>query len=164
VTTAYIGIGSNLDPVANVRGGVAALAETFGGVRCSTVYQTGSVGFEGPPFLNLVVEIETGWELERVVDELHAIEDRFGRERSPGASSFGNRTLDLDLLLFGDRVTSEPVRLPRRDVVEYAFVLRPLAELAPEVRHPTLHRTIAELWADFPAESAVAMKAVEIDL
>ena len=162
MTTAYVGIGSNLDPAANVRGGVAALRETFGGVRCSTVYETEPVGFEGPPFYNLVAEIATACELAAVVERLRAIEDRFGRERPQGGSSFGNRTLDLDLLLFGDRVTSDPVPLPRRDVLEYAFVLGPLAELAPDTPHPEVGRTFAELWAEFPATEAAGMKAVEV--
>jgi len=164
LTTAYVGIGSNLDPAANVAGGIAALKETFESVRCSTVYQTEPVGFDGPPFYNLVAEIATGDDLETVVERLRAIEDRFGRERPAGAgeaASFKSRTLDLDLLLFGDRVTDQPVPLPRRDVTEYAFVLGPLAELAPAARHPTLGRTFAELWAEFPAAEAAGMKAVE---
>lgn len=163
VTTAYVGIGSNIDPVANVHAGVAVLEETFDGVRCSTVYETEPVGFDGPPFYNLVVELTIAWDLEAVVAELRAIEDRFGRQRPQGGSSFGNRTLDLDLLLFGDTVTDEPVPLPRRDVVEYAFVLGPLAELAPETRHPTLGRTFADLWAEFPAEDTAGMKAVDVE-
>lgn len=165
MTTAYVGIGSNLDPAANVPGGIAALEETFESVRCSTVYQTEPVGFEGPPFYNLVAEIATACDLETVVARLRAIEDRFGRERPTGAgeaAAFNSRTLDLDLLLFGDRVTDQPVPLPRRDVTEYAFVLGPLAELAPEARHPTLGRTFAELWAEFPAAEAAGMEAVEV--
>lgn len=162
MTTAFVGIGSNLDPAANVRGGVTALRHAFGAVRCSTVYQTEPVGFEGPPFYNLVVEVATDRDLDGVVAALRAIEDRFGRQRPSGPSPSGNRTLDLDLLLFDARVTNEPVPLPRRDVVEYPFVLGPLAELAPDTPHPTLERTFAELWADFPAEAMTGMKAVEV--
>ncbi|MEF8793019.1 2-amino-4-hydroxy-6-hydroxymethyldihydropteridine diphosphokinase [Thiohalorhabdus sp.] len=162
MTTAYVGIGSNVAPAANVRAGVAAIRETFDGVRCSTVYQTEPVGFDGPPFFNLVVAITTARDLETVIAQLRAIEDRFGRKRQRGDSSFGSRTLDLDLLLFGDTVTDDPVPLPRRDVVAYAFVLGPLTELAPETRHPALGRTFAELWAEFPAEEAAGMKAVDL--
>ena len=161
--SAFVGVGSNLDPAANVRDGVAALKETFAEVRCSTVYQTEPVGFDGPPFYNLVAAIATDLDLEAVVARLRAIEDRFGRERPAGSSAFGNRTLDLDLLLFGERVTTDPVPLPRRDVVEYAFVLGPLAELAPDRRHPTLGRTFAELWADYPPEAAAGMTPVAIE-
>jgi 2-amino-4-hydroxy-6-hydroxymethyldihydropteridine diphosphokinase len=160
--TAFVGVGSNLDPAANVRDGVAALKETFAEVRCSTVYQTEPVGFDGPPFYNLVVAVTTDMDLETVVAHLRAIEDRFGRERPAGSNAFGNRTLDLDLLLYDDHVVSEPVPLPRRDVVEYAFVLGPLAELAPDRRHPTLGRTFAELWADFPAAETAGMTPVEV--
>ena len=163
MTTAYVGIGSNLDPAANVADGVAALRETFEGVRCSTVYQTEPVGFDGPPFYNLVAEIATDRDLAAVVAQLRAIEDRFGRQRPAGGSACGNRTLDLDLLLFGDCVTDDPVPLPRRDVVEYAFVLGPLAELAPRARHPQLDRTFAELWAAFPAEAMAGMQPVTIE-
>ncbi|HKJ70141.1 MAG TPA: 2-amino-4-hydroxy-6-hydroxymethyldihydropteridine diphosphokinase [Gammaproteobacteria bacterium] len=162
MTRFHVGIGSNLDPAANVRGGVAALEKTFGRVRCSTVYETEPVGFDGPPFYNLVAEIATDLDLAAVVERLRAIEDAFGRERPASGSAFGNRTLDLDLLLFGDCVTDDPVPLPRRDVVEYPFVLGPLAELVPDMPHPVLGRTFAELWAQFPAEAAAGMEAVNI--
>jgi len=148
MTTAYVGMGSNLDPVAHVQAGVAALRAEFGEIACSPVYETEPVGFEGPPFLNLVVCLETGLALAALVDRLHAIEDRLGRER-PAGGGMGNRSLDLDLLLFGDCVTTEPVTLPRRDVLEYPFVLKPLADMAPTTRHPALGRTFAELWAEF---------------
>ena len=161
MTSAYIGIGSNLDPAANVRAGVTALRTELGALTCSPVYETEPVGFEGPAFYNLVVRVETGLSLEELVGRLRALEDRLGRQR-PTEGGFGNRTLDLDLLLFGDRITREPVELPRRDVLEYAFVLKPLADLDPEGRHPELGRTYAALWAAFPADTD--LRPVELAL
>ncbi|HKL78167.1 MAG TPA: 2-amino-4-hydroxy-6-hydroxymethyldihydropteridine diphosphokinase [Gammaproteobacteria bacterium] len=151
MTIAYVGIGSNLDPAPHVRAGVAALRAEFGAVTCSPVYETAPVGFEGPAFYNLVVRLETDRPLAEVVQRLRAIEDRQGRDRAAGGG-FGNRSLDLDLLLFGECVTREPVTLPRRDVLAYPFVLKPLVDLDPAGRHPELDRTFAELWAEFPGD------------
>ena len=159
---AYTGLGSNIDPETNIRGGIGALRKELGELRCSPVYQTEPVGFSGPPFYNLVVRFATNRALADVVATLRSIEDRFGRERS--RQGFGNRTLDLDLLLFDDVICSEPVVLPRPDIREYSFVARPLAELDPDGRHPGLGTTFAEVWAGFPAGSDAGMRRVDLGL
>lgn len=159
---AFTGLGSNIDPEPNIRGGIGALRQEFDDLRCSPVYQTEPVGFTGPPFYNLVVRFATGRSLADVVAALREIEDRFGRERS--REGFGNRTLDLDLLLFDDVVCNDPVLLPRPDIREYPFVARPLAELEPDGRHPELGETFAEVWAGFPAGSDAGMRRVDLDL
>ncbi|MFA9459747.1 2-amino-4-hydroxy-6-hydroxymethyldihydropteridine diphosphokinase [Thiohalorhabdus methylotrophus] len=169
MTIAYVGIGSNLDPEVHVPAGVEALRTEFSGVVCSPVYRTEPVGFEGPPFLNLVARLETERSLEGVLERLRAVEARFGRERpepgeGPKEKSFSSRTLDLDLLLYGDRVTREPVELPRRDVAEYPFVAKPLADLDAQGRIPGEERTFGALWASFPAEAEAGMRRVELDL
>jgi len=144
----YVGIGSNIEPERHVRAGVAALEQAFGPLQCSTVYESRAVGFSGDNFYNLVVAFDTEQSLREVAAALRAIEDRYGRDRS--GPRFSSRTLDIDLLLYGDRVEqSDGIRLPREEITENAHVLRPLAELAPERRHPVLQRTFAEMWEAF---------------
>ena len=144
---AWVAIGSNIAPEANVLAALGALDERYGQLAVSTVYRTEAVGFEGRPFLNLVVGFDTDDPPERVLAFLRRQEDAQGRVRT--GPKFSARTLDLDLLLYDDRcgeVAGKP--LPHPDILEYPFVLRPLAELAPEQPHPTDGRTFADLWAD----------------
>lgn len=148
MTRAYIGIGSNIDREASIRGGVARLREVFGPLLLSTVYESPAFGFQGDNFYNLVAGFDTDLgpgELER---ELHAIEHGLGRER--GQPRYASRTLDLDLLLYGDLVRhDDEVNVPREDVRKFAFVLRPLAEIAGELRHPETGQTLEAMWAVF---------------
>ncbi len=147
MTRAYVSIGSNLDPERNVRGALTALRQGFGPLAESTVYESEPVGFDGPNFYNLVVGFETTDDLDTVVRKLADIEHAFGRRRDGGD---GSRTLDLDLLLFGELVRHDDgLDLPRPDIQAYAFVLRPLAELAPDMRHPETGRTFGDMWARF---------------
>jgi 2-amino-4-hydroxy-6-hydroxymethyldihydropteridine diphosphokinase len=114
----------------------------------SAAYRNTAVGFEGPDFVNLVVGFQTHLSLDRVVERLRAIEHLCGR--GADAPKWAPRTLDLDILLYGDRVQDEPGReLPRPDLLRRAYMLGPLAEIAPGLEHPTAGKTIAELWAAF---------------
>ena len=155
---ACLSLGSNLAPEANLRSAIAALRARFGQVRVSTVYRTRAVGFDGADFLNAAAVVETDLEPEALDAWLHSIEDAHGRDRS--APRFGDRTLDIDLILHGDRIVEGPghLRVPR-DELRHAFVLRPLAEIAPDVVEPRSGRTLARLWAESP-ERDVAMEAV----
>ncbi len=146
MTRAWISIGSNIEPEANLRAALALLEERFGPLVASPVYRTPAEGFQGADFLNLVVGIDTDEPPEMVRAALRAIEDAQGRVR--GAEKFSSRTLDLDLLTWGDRVAPE-LGIPRDEILEYAFVLRPLADVAPNERHPVVGRTYAELWEAF---------------
>lgn len=154
---AYISLGSNIDPAGNIRSALAMLSNEFGELRVSTVYRNPAVGFEGDDFYNLVVGIHTALPPEAVDRCLGLIETLHGRKRA--AARFSPRTLDLDLLLYGD-VVNDSLRLPRKDITRYAFVLAPLAELAPDLRHPVEDKTLQTLWAGFQGDRQLT--AVEL--
>jgi 2-amino-4-hydroxy-6-hydroxymethyldihydropteridine diphosphokinase len=148
----YVGVGSNIQPARHVRLALDALRETFGALRVSPVYQCPPVGFDGADFYNLVVAFHTDRDVRAVDAALDAIELAGGRDRS--APRFAPRTLDLDLLLYGDCVMDEPgLHLPRDEILRYPFVLKPLAELAGELRHPVTGRSMAEHWRDFAGDA-----------
>ena len=135
MTIAYVGVGSNLeDPVRQVQKAFTeldALPHTRV-VKKSSLYRTAPVGYSAQPdFINAVAQLETGLAAERLLAELQAIEARHGRERSfPNAP----RTLDLDILLFGNVEMQTPsLQIPHPRLHERAFVLRPLLEIAPEL-------------------------------
>lgn len=142
---AYVSIGSNIAPKRHVPSAVRDLAERYGRIEASSVYQTPAVGFHGADFLNLVVGFDTHESPHAVAAGLRAIEDRHGRHR--GGERFAPRTLDLDLLLYGDTVMNETgLQLPRDEITRHAFVLGPLAELAGDRRHPVSGIRLAALW------------------
>ena len=143
----FVSAGSNIDPRSNLETACAALQERYAELELSPVYESPAEGFDGPPFLNLVVSFRTEETARDVLGALAGLEARAGRDRSSG--KFSSRTLDLDLLLYGDRVDAT-LKLPHPDIEHYAFVLRPLADLAPNLRHLLSGETIAELWAAFP--------------
>ncbi|HKJ76353.1 MAG TPA: 2-amino-4-hydroxy-6-hydroxymethyldihydropteridine diphosphokinase [Gammaproteobacteria bacterium] len=151
----YVSIGSNIDRERHVAAGVAELRAEFANLACSTVYETEAVGFDGDPFYNLVVAFDTDRDIHAVAALLRAIEDRHGRTRA--GPRFSARTLDLDLLLYDDAVVREDgLDVPRGEILENAFVLKPLAELAPDTAHPTEGETFAALWARFdPSKQAL---------
>ncbi len=155
---ACLSLGSNVEPEANLRAAIAALRARFDGVRVSRVYRTRAVGFDGEDFLNAAAVVETDLGPQALDAWLHALEDAQGRDR--GGPRYGNRTLDVDLVLYGERIVEGPghLRVPR-DELRHAFVLRPLAEIAPDVVEPRSGRTLAQLWADSP-ERDVSMVAV----
>lgn len=148
----WIGVGSNLRRGASIRGGLHDLQRRFGHLRLSPVYETDAVGSAGPPFLNLVVGIDTRLAVSAINALLHAIEDEHGRVRDE--DRYAPRTLDLDLLTYG-AMTGEidGYRVPRAEILDYAFVLAPLAAVAPEEPHPELGLSYADLWRGFDLEA-----------
>lgn len=148
----YLGLGSNVDAERNLRLGIRELRWRYGDLDVSPVYRSRAVGFEGDDFLNLVVGLETGDAPEEIHRQIELIHELAGRER--GRERFASRTLDIDLLLYDDLVRSgPPFQLPRADVLEYAFVLRPLADLDPDLLHPETGRPVGEHWRLFDANS-----------
>jgi 2-amino-4-hydroxy-6-hydroxymethyldihydropteridine diphosphokinase len=148
MTQAFVGIGSNIDRENSIRGGIARLREEFGPLLLSTIYESPAYGFEGDNFYNLIAGFETSMTPGELTRELHAIEGDLGRKREQ--RRYTSRTLDLDLLLYGDLVCHEgAVDVPREDIVKFAFVLRPLAEIAGGLRHPETGATFTEMWESF---------------
>ncbi len=144
----FVAAGSNVEPLNNLRRALSVLRGHYPGLRRSRAWRNPAVGFEGDDFVNLVVAFETPEPVHTVIDRLHEAEAVCGRERD--APRWAPRTMDLDILLYGDRVSEEPgLRLPRPDLVRRAYMLGPMAELAPELRHPTLGLTMRELWQRF---------------
>lgn len=146
----YVGIGSNIDRENSIRGAVRELTVHFGSLTLSPVYESKALGFEGENFFNLVAGFDSVEPIEQIEETLSRIELRLGRVRQE--NRFSARTLDLDLLLYGDAVRHDSkVNLPHPDIRRYAFVLRPLADIAPDLRHPETGRTCAEMWQQFDA-------------
>ena len=144
----YVSIGSNIERESNIRAAVQMLRDRLGSLTLSSVYENQPIGFEGENFYNLVAAFDTNEPPEAVTAILHDIERRLGRKRGP--SRLSSRTIDLDLLLYGDLVRCDAkVRIPRPEINEYACVLRPLAELAPGLIHPQTGLSYAEMWKGF---------------
>ena len=159
---AALSLGSNLAPEPNLRSAIAALRAHFDAVVLSSVYRTRAVGFDGGDFLNAAVVIETDLAPQALDAWLHGLEDTHGRDRS--GPRFGDRTLDIDLVLYGALIMDGPgnLRIPR-DELRHAFVLRPLAEIAPDMLEPRSGRTLAQLWAQSPERDVAMTEVVDFD-
>lgn len=148
---AYLSLGSNLEPHRYLPVALDELRARFGALDVSPAYRSKAVGFDGPDFVNLAVALETELEPQALNDWLHALEDRHGRRRDQ--PRYASRTLDVDIVLYDDRVIDGPghLQIPRKEL-RHAFVLKPLADIAPNLRHPLDGTTMAERWAAFPHE------------
>lgn len=144
----YVGIGSNIDRENSIRGAARELTAHYGRLTLSPVYESKAVGFEGENFFNLVAGFDSTESIEHVKQTLSRIESQFGRVRQDNC--FSSRTLDLDLLLYGDLVRhDDKVNLPHPDIRRYAFVLCPLADIAPDWRHPETGLSCVQMWRQF---------------
>lgn len=146
---AYLSLGSNLDAEAHLRDAVAALRARFGEVQVSRAYRFPAVGFAGGDFLNAAAAIDSDLDPFALNDWLHALEDAHGRDRS--GPRYGDRTLDIDIVFYDALVLEGPghLRLPR-DELRHAFVLKPLAEIAPGFVDPGSGRRLDALWRAHP--------------
>jgi 2-amino-4-hydroxy-6-hydroxymethyldihydropteridine diphosphokinase len=147
MTQIYISVGSNTNRDYYIRMAVLELAAAFGELVLSSVYESEAVGFQGDAFYNMVIGARTERSVAECVTVFKAIEDKYGRVR--GGEKFCGRTLDLDLLTFDNLICTEPVELPRAEIVENAFVLWPLAEIAPDLNHPLLQQSYKALWHEY---------------
>ncbi|MCU7914631.1 MAG: 2-amino-4-hydroxy-6-hydroxymethyldihydropteridine diphosphokinase [Candidatus Thiodiazotropha sp. (ex Gloverina cf. vestifex)] len=145
---AWLSLGSNITPHVQIASAIEALSARFGELTVSTIYENMAVGFNGENFLNLVVGIKTQLSPQALVEVLHEIEMSHGRVR--GGEKFSSRTLDIDLLTYGDQIIDQgSLQVPRDEILRYAFVLLPLSEVAGNERHPQTGQTYRDLWESF---------------
>jgi 2-amino-4-hydroxy-6-hydroxymethyldihydropteridine diphosphokinase len=143
----YISVGSNVDKEKHTKAGLHGMNQAFGELTLSSVFESESVGFEGNNFYNLVVKAHTSLSIEQVCVVLKKIEQDNKRQRVE--QKFAPRTLDLDLLLYDQQIMTQPIQLPRPEVLYNAFVLKPLAEIAADEVHPIVNESYANLWQTY---------------
>ncbi|ORU90652.1 MAG: 2-amino-4-hydroxy-6-hydroxymethyldihydropteridine pyrophosphokinase [Cycloclasticus sp. symbiont of Poecilosclerida sp. M] len=157
MTTVYLSIGSNIEREHHIRLGISALKKHFGELTLSSVYESAAVGFEGDAFLNLIATFDTKLEPKVVNNVLTQIEKQNGRTAEQ--KKFNPRTLDLDMLLYGDFISkNQSLNIPRDEITQYPFVLEPLAEIAGNLLHPVLQTSYADLWRDFDKHELAQQK------
>lgn len=145
MSIAWLGLGSNVNAETHIREGIRELQRDFLNVTLSPVYASTAVGFEGDDFINLVARVETEMHPLELRQYLRDLEDRFGRKRN--VEKFSDRSLDIDILLYDDLVVLSPVlEIPRVEILKFAHVLKPLADLDPDLVHPTELQSMADLW------------------
>ena len=144
---AYLSLGSNIEPRRYLAAAIAALRERFGELSVSPAYRSSAVGFAGADFINLAVGLETDL-------TLHALEDRNGRRRD--VPRYSARTLDVDIVLYGDQVVHDGHLVIPRAELQLAFVLKPLADIAPDLVVPGETRTLAQRWAQHAEHAATS--------
>ena len=145
MSTAWLGLGSNVNADAHIRAAIDVLSQQFATIELSPAYTSTAVGFDGADFINLVARVETDMSPLELRQYLRDLEDRYGRKRD--VPKFSDRSLDIDILLYDDLVLLSPVlEIPRVEIVKFAHVLKPLADLDPDLIHPTERRSIADIW------------------
>ncbi len=149
----FISVGTNQARDFHIRAAVTELKKHFGELTLSSVYESDAVGFSGDPFYNMVIGAQTDLAIADCVALFKTIEDQYGRIRQ--CEKFSGRTLDLDLLTYDQLVCQTPVELPRGEILYNAFVLWPLAEIAPNTAHPVIQKKYAELWQDYQSQQRI---------
>ena len=150
----FIGIGSNSDPTENIAGGLRDLMQHFGKLTLSQTYATQPFEGTGDEFYNLVVGCHSGNSVESVVKVLKAIESAHGRTHL--LRNLASIVLDLDLLTFDNlRLRTSNISIPHADISNRAYILKPLAEIAPQTRHPEIGDTYEKMWSEFIGTSGI---------
>ena len=158
LTDVYVAAGSNVEPEENLARACREIAQSWPGVVFSRAYRNQAVGFEGPDFLNMVLGFRTHDPIEKVLVRLREIETICGRPLN--APKWASRAMDLDILLFGARIEkTSDYTLPRPDLLKRPYMLGPMAEIAPQVVHPTANKTIGQLWAEFDRDAHAMIPA-----
>ncbi|MEQ1558968.1 MAG: 2-amino-4-hydroxy-6-hydroxymethyldihydropteridine diphosphokinase [Methyloglobulus sp.] len=146
--TGYISVGSNIDRERHIPASIKALEARYGQLTLSSIYESDAIGFTGDAFYNLIVGFDSDLDVKAITEQLRQIELDNGRNRE--CKKFSARTLDLDLVLYGDLIINEGrIQIPRDEIEKYAFVLEPLAEIAGHLQHPVSRIRYAELWDKF---------------
>ena len=157
LTQVFLGLGSNRQRRQHMQAGIRALHDRFASgqqpMRVARMFESAAVGFDGHDFYNTVVGFHTDLPLTALSEVCKQIEQANGHPSS--LPKYSPRTLDIDLLLYGDLVCAKPIQLPRPEVLFNAFVLWPLAELAPSYKHPEIQQNFAELWQNFHSEQVL---------
>ena len=156
----HLNIGSNQNRRTNIRLAIKALEQYFSNIVLSSLFESPSEGFNGNDFYNVGVNITTAKTSNEVVDILHDIENSLGRDRS--LPKFSSRIIDLDLVLYGG-IIDETLNVPRKDILKYAFVLAPLAELNPEVIHPLEGSSYQNLWKIFQSKQDYNLRQYNVE-
>ena len=156
----HLNIGSNQNRRSNIRLAVESLELHFSDIVLSSLFESPSEGFKGNDFYNVGVNITTAKTSNEVVDILHDIENSLGRDRS--LPKFSSRIIDLDLVLYGG-IIDETLNVPRKDILKYAFVLAPLAELNPEVIHPLEGSSYQNLWKIFQSKQDYNLRQYNVE-
>ena len=160
MTTGFISIGSNIDKEIHVPSSLSALKKHFKNIIISSTYETKAVGFEGDNFHNLIVQFDSSLDARAVAKLLRLIELDHGRTRD--SRKYAARTLDLDLILYGDLIINDGrLQIPRDEIERYAFVLEPLAEIAPDLLHPINHKSYAQLWNEYDKTNLEQTKVLQ---
>jgi len=160
VSLLHLNIGSNQDKRKNIRLALASLESNFTKITTSSLYESPSEGFNGSNFYNIGVNVETDKTINDVVNILHDIENSLGRDRN--LPKFSSRIIDLDLVLYDDDI-NDKLNIPRRDILKYAFVLAPLAELNPNDIHPQERISYLALWKVFQSTKEFDLNQYNID-
>ncbi|MEN8214519.1 MAG: 2-amino-4-hydroxy-6-hydroxymethyldihydropteridine diphosphokinase [Pseudomonadota bacterium] len=157
----WVSLGSNQQREHHLCMAMRLLQKHLGKARLSPVYRSAAEGFTGPDFYNLVAGFETEQSPEALIALFSRIEDELGRKRT--AQKFSSRGIDIDLLTYGDEVARvSGKQLPREDILDYAFVLKPLADIAPQLRHPVTGKSYRQHWEEF-SPKPLHMQAVSSD-
>lgn len=148
-----LGLGSNINREENIRSGIEILSSLLIDIRVSPIYEARSVGFYGDNFFNLVVVGKTELSLASLAELLRDIEYDHGRTKN--AEKYSSRTLDIDILTYGNSVGEcDGIVLPRDEIVWQAYVLKPLVDLCSNDRHPALNTRYRDLWEAFSGDRA----------